>query len=232
MPISAAVAQRRILAAPPLAVRVFKNGKPIQGAYVIAVKKELPTPLKPMPDVWTAVTDGEGWAYLDVDPDWKYLVGAGDDGLYAATVDNVEVPAVIRRIDIARQPVPVKWWVRLDFAPNWPVAEIVEALIGAADRILDKLWEMVAAICGWLGIPPPAPYPVELARIRRVGFSMLLGLLRQYVYVVDCYEAYTHVSLWEKPSFHGFDLAGKPLNASLAVDYEGGEVGSVVGQPH
>jgi hypothetical protein len=137
-----------------ITVVVYRGGRPVAGAHVIAVHKL---------GLWwaAAVTSPDGVARLTTMPG-PYFVVAGDDLGNGAWVDGVEDGelAILNLVPKTRR----RYFIEFEY--RIPVADILARLLEALKQFHDKLVEFLSELASMLGITVPA---VELARFVRLG---------------------------------------------------------------
>jgi hypothetical protein len=146
---------------------VYKDGRPVPGAHVIAVRKA---------GLWwaTAVTSRDGVAQLRTTPG-SYFIVAGDNLGNGAWIDGVKdgelvvlnlVPKTNRR-----------YYVDLEL--RLPVADVMTRILEALRPFYNKLLEVIGELTSRLGITTPA---TELARLVRLGEVRAVGRRTVRVY--------------------------------------------------
>ena len=153
-----------------ITVVVYRDGRPVSGAHVIAVHKT---------GLWwaTAVTSPNGTAQLRTLPG-SYFVVAGDNLGNGAWVDNIEDGelAIVNLVPRTNRRYFVDLELRLPVAD--PVARVLEAL----RQFNAKLVEVLGDLASKLGVTVPA---VELARVVRLEGVTAVGprTVRVYIHV-------------------------------------------------
>ena len=143
-----------------ITVVVYRDGRPVSGAHVIAVHKT---------GLWwaTAVTSPDGTAQLTTIPG-SYFMVAGDDLGNGAWVDGVGdgelvivnlVPKTNRRYFV-------------DLELRLPVADVMARIVEALRPFYNKLLEVIGDLASRLGITTPV---TELARTVRLGEVRAVG---------------------------------------------------------
>jgi hypothetical protein len=143
-----------------ITVAVYRGGRPVQGAHVIAVHKL---------GLWwaTAVTSPGGTAQLATIPG-SYLVVAGDDVGNGAWVDGVgdgEL-VVMNLVPKTRR----RYYIDMDL--RLPVADIMARILDALKGFYNKLLEVLGELTSRLGVRTPA---TELAKTVRLGEVKAVG---------------------------------------------------------
>jgi hypothetical protein len=143
-----------------ITVVVYRDGRPVPGAHVIAVHK--------LGLRWvTAVTSPDGVAQLRTLPG-SYLIVAGDNAGNGAWVDGVgdgEI-AIMNLVPKTNR----RYFVDLEL--RLPVANIMARIIEALRQFYNKLLEVMGELASRLGITTPA---TELARHVRLGEVRAVG---------------------------------------------------------
>jgi hypothetical protein len=141
-------------------VVVYRDGRPVQGAHVIAIHKT---------GLWwaTAVTSRDGVAQLRT-RSGSYFIVAGDDMGNGAWIDNVkdgELAVLNLKPKTNR-----RYYVDLEL--RLPVADAMTRIIEALRPFYNKLLEVMGELASRLGITTPA---TELARLVKLGEVRAVG---------------------------------------------------------
>jgi hypothetical protein len=137
-----------------ITVDVYRDGRPVSGAHVIAIHKL---------GLWwsTAVTAPDGTAQLRTIPG-SYFIVAGDDLGNGAWVDNIRDGELV--VLNLKPKTNRRYYV--DQELRLPAANIVARIVDALRPFYNKLLEVIGELTSRLGIKTPA---TELAKYVRLG---------------------------------------------------------------